>query len=111
GGRVSKWGRDAGPRNVCDPLRDTGTAVFTAASLVQGRAARGLPAFFRQAFPGLASDAQRCLQFARSTPGVTTALVGMRSPEHVDENLALARHEPSKPELIDALFERARRAR
>jgi aryl-alcohol dehydrogenase-like predicted oxidoreductase len=105
----SQFGPEARATNLFDTLRDTGTAVFTAASLVQGRAARGLPAFFRQAFPDLATDAQRCLQFARSTSGVTTALVGMRSPEHVDENLALARHEPSKPELIDALFERARR--
>jgi len=46
---------------------------------------------------------------ARSTPGVTTALVAMRSPEHVDENLALASHEPAKPEQIDALFDRARK--
>ncbi|HTO09360.1 MAG TPA: aldo/keto reductase [Myxococcota bacterium] len=110
-GLDSQFGPEARPANLFDTLRDTGTSVFTAASLVQGRAARGLPAFFRQAFPDLATDAQRCLQFARSTPGVTTALVGMRSPEHVDENLALAEHEPCKPELIDALFERARRTR
>jgi aryl-alcohol dehydrogenase-like predicted oxidoreductase len=106
---ASQFGPEARAANLFDTLRDTGTAVFTAASLVQGRGARGLPAFFRQAFPGLATDAQRCLQFARSTPGVTTALVGMRSPEHVDENLALAEHEPAKPELIDELFARARR--
>ncbi|HTO54628.1 MAG TPA: aldo/keto reductase [Myxococcota bacterium] len=106
---ASQFGPEARATNLFDTLRDTGTAVFTSGSLVQGRAARGLPLFFRQAFPGLTSDAQRCLQFARSTPGVTTALVGMRSPEHVDENLALAEHEPAKAELIDALFERARR--
>jgi len=76
---------------------------------VQGRAARGMPLFFRQAFPRLASDAQRCLQFVRSTPGVTTALVAMRSPEHVDENLALAGHEPAAPNVIEKLFERARK--
>ena len=83
--------------------------MFGAAPLVHGRAARGLPLFFRQAFPALQTDAQRCLQFARSTPGLTTALVAMRSPEHVDENLALASHEPAKPEVIESLFERARR--
>jgi aryl-alcohol dehydrogenase-like predicted oxidoreductase len=106
---ASQFGPEARATNLFDTLRDTGTAVFTSGSLVQGRAARGLPLFFRQAFPGLQSDAQRCLQFARSTPGVTTALVGMRSPEHVDENLALAEHEPAKPALVDALFERARK--
>jgi aryl-alcohol dehydrogenase-like predicted oxidoreductase len=108
-GLASQFGPDARATNVFDTLRDTGTAVFTAGPLVQGRAARGLPLFFRQAFPGLATDAQRCLQFARSTPGVTTALVAMRSPEHVDENLAVASHELAKPEVIAALFERARK--
>ncbi len=108
-GLASQFGPEARATNLFDTLRDTGTAVFTAAPLVHGRAARGLPLFFRQAFPGLQTDAQRCLQFARSTPGVTTALVAMRSPEHVDENLALASHGPAKPELIDALFDRARK--
>jgi aryl-alcohol dehydrogenase-like predicted oxidoreductase len=108
-GLASQFGPEARATNLFDTLRDTGTAVFTAAPLVHGRAARGLPLFFRQAFPALATDAQRCLQFARSTPGVTTALVAMRSPEHVDENLALASHEPAKAEVIDALFERARK--
>ncbi|HXX47476.1 MAG TPA: hypothetical protein VEN47_04550, partial [Myxococcota bacterium] len=58
---------------------------------------------------GLKTDAQRCLQFARSTPGVTTALVAMRSPEHVDENLALAAQAPALPGAIDKLFETARK--
>jgi len=108
-GLASQFGPEARAATLFDTLRDTGTAVFTAAPLVHGRAARGLPLFFRQAFPNLATDAQRCLQFARSTPGVTTAVVAMRSPEHVDENLALAEQEPAKAETIDALFERARR--
>jgi len=108
-GLASQFGPEARATNLFDTLRDTGTAVFTAAPLVHGRAARGLPLFFRQAFPALKTDAQRCLQFARSTPGVTTALVAMRGLEHVDENLALASHEPAKPDVIDALFERARK--
>jgi aldo/keto reductase family protein len=108
-GLESQFGPEARAATLLDTLRDTGTAIFTAAPLVHGRAARGMPLFFRQAFPGLATDAQRCLQFARSTPGVTTALVAMRSPEHVDENLALAAHAPAGPETIDKLFERARK--
>jgi len=108
-GLASQFGPEARPANLFETLRDTGTAVLTAAPLVHGRAARGMPLFFRQAFPGLASDAQRCLQFARSTPGVTTALVSMRSPEHVDEYLALAAHAPAPAEAIDKLFETARK--
>ena len=91
-----------------ETLMDTGTTVFATVPLAQGRAVRGLPEFVREAFPGLRTDAQRCLQFARSAPGVTTALVGMRLTEHVEENLATAEIEPAAPEVIEALFERAR---
>jgi aryl-alcohol dehydrogenase-like predicted oxidoreductase len=103
-GLESQFGPDSTAATLFDTLRDTGTAVFTAQPLVQGRAVRGLPAFFRQAFPKLKTDAQRCLQFARSTTGVTSALCGMRGPEHVDENLALLAHEPAPPYAIDELF-------
>ena len=105
---ASQFGPDAGPSSFLDAVRDTGTAVFACAPLVRGRAVRGLPAFVREAFPGLTSDAQRTLQFARSAPGITTALVGMRQLEHVDENAELLEHPPAEPAAIEALFERVR---
>ena len=43
---------------------------------------------------GLDTDAQRALQFVRSTPGIGTALVGMKSVAHVEENAAVARRPP-----------------
>jgi aryl-alcohol dehydrogenase-like predicted oxidoreductase len=89
-------------------VRDTGTAVFACAPLLRGRAVRGLPSFVREAFPALHSDAQRSLQFVRSTPGITCALVGMREPSHVEENAALGRVAPAARDAIAALFERAR---
>lgn len=64
--------------------------VFSSASLLQGQLARGLPDEIRQLFPGLKTDAQRALQFARSTPGISCALVGMSRRDHVEENLATA---------------------
>ena len=56
--------------------------------------ARQLPQSVREVLRGVDTDAQRALQFARSTPGITCALVGMKTPAHVDENAALARVEP-----------------
>ncbi|MFQ5698325.1 MAG: aldo/keto reductase [Myxococcota bacterium] len=94
--------------SVLEELRDTGTAVFAVAPLVRGRAARGLPDWVRQALQGCKTDAQRCLQFARSTPGIDCALVGMREETHVEENLAVAMQEPTEPEVISELFDRAR---
>jgi len=92
---------------VLSTLRGTGTAVLASAPLVQGRALGRLPDVVDEVFPGLASDAQRCLQFVRSTPEVTSAVVGMRDPDHVDENLAVATHAPAAPEDIESLFKRA----
>ena len=38
--------------------------------------------------PGLETDAQRAIQFVRSTPGIGTALIGMKSVAHVEEKAA-----------------------
>jgi aryl-alcohol dehydrogenase-like predicted oxidoreductase len=81
-----------------------GLGVFTSASILQGRLGRGLPPEIAATFPGLATDAQRALQFARSAPGVTTALVGMGSSEHVRENLAVAESAPAGSETFRQLF-------
>ena len=100
----------AGTQALLDALRGTGTFVLASAPLLQGRALGRLPGFVRDCLPGLASDAQRCLQFARSTPGVTSAVVGMRDPDHVEDNLALAQLPPASPEAIEDLFKRAAEA-
>jgi len=39
---------------------------------------------------GLESDAQRAIQFARSAPGMLSALVGMSNAAHVKENIRTA---------------------
>ncbi len=62
--------------------------LIASAALLQGRVARGLPAFIAEAV-GLENDLQRALQFARSLPGITSALVGMRKAEHVRANARL----------------------
>lgn len=56
---------------VIDEAQRLGVTVVTSASLLQGR----IPP-------------QTAIQFARSTPGITTALIGMSRIEHVEENLA-----------------------
>jgi aryl-alcohol dehydrogenase-like predicted oxidoreductase len=92
---------------VLGALQGTGTAVLASAPLVQGRALGRLPRIVADTFPGLRSDAQRCLQFVRSAPEVTSAVVGMRDPDHIEENLALTRRAPVAREEIEALFKRA----
>jgi aryl-alcohol dehydrogenase-like predicted oxidoreductase len=81
-----------------------GMAVCASASLLQGRLAQGLPPILAETFPGLATDAQRSVQFARSTPGVDVALVGMKSIEHVEDVLAGMRHPPAARDALMKLF-------
>jgi aryl-alcohol dehydrogenase-like predicted oxidoreductase len=73
-----------------DVAKEAGVTVIASASIMQGRLARDLPANLAMRLPGLTTDAQRALQFARSAPGVTSALVGMSKVAHVQENLAVA---------------------
>ncbi|MBI5378812.1 MAG: aldo/keto reductase, partial [Nitrospirae bacterium] len=67
-----------------------GLYVMASASILQGQLSRELPQELREVFAGLHTDAQRAIQFVRSTPGMGTALVGMKRVEHVEENLAAA---------------------
>jgi aryl-alcohol dehydrogenase-like predicted oxidoreductase len=85
--------------------RAYGITIFASASILQGQLAQGMPDELRNRFAGLATDAQRALQFVRSTPGVTCALVGMSHREHVEENLATAAIPPLSLEGYRALFE------
>lgn len=84
--------------------RSRGLMVFASASLLQGRLTEGLPEEIAQHLGGLATDAQRAIQFVRSTPGITAALVGMSHCKHVDENLATARVPPLNFRDYRAMF-------
>ena len=83
-----------------------GIAVCASASLLQGRLTRGLPPLLNDAFDGLESDAQRALQFVRSTPGITVALAGMSSAAHVADNLGVARRPPAPFDRLMRLFKK-----
>jgi aryl-alcohol dehydrogenase-like predicted oxidoreductase len=72
---------------------------------LQGQLSRNLPPIVVETFTGLDTDAQRALQFVRSTPGVTTALVGMKQQKHVEENLQTARVPPAPWEQYSKLFQ------
>jgi aryl-alcohol dehydrogenase-like predicted oxidoreductase len=81
-----------------------GLAAFGSASLLQGRLAGDLPDEIDAAFPTAASGAQRAIQFSRSSPGMTTALVGVSTAGHARENFALAGVSPADPSRVLALF-------
>lgn len=81
-----------------DAARALGLTVFTSVPLMQGQLLGRFSSELRKRFPGMTTDAQRCLQFVRSTPGVAAPLCGMKSVEHVEENAKAAAVPP-----LDAL--------
>lgn len=63
-----------------------GLAVVGSATLMQSQLTRSLPEQLRSAFPGFNSDARRAIAFSQSLP-LSAALVGMKSVEHLRQNL------------------------
>lgn len=78
--------------------------VMCSASIFQGQLSRNLPPLIGEVFGGLETDAQRSLQFVRSTPGAAVALVGMKQISHVEENLKVAELPPVPWEQYAKLF-------
>ena len=81
-----------------------GVTVVSSASILQGRVAHGLPETVREPLGSLATDALTAIQFVRSTPGITTALIGMSNVKHVEENLQLVQIEPAHRNDFARLF-------
>jgi aryl-alcohol dehydrogenase-like predicted oxidoreductase len=90
--------------SLLEAARALGVTVVASASLKQGAVARDLPEHVREALGNQPTDALTAIQFVRSTPGITTALVGMSRRVHVEENLGLARAEPATAEAYSRLF-------
>jgi len=90
--------------SLLEAAKALGVTVVASASIKQGEVARDLPERIREPLGSLSTDAQTAIQFTRSTPGVTTALVGMSRRAHVEENLQLARVAPASAEDYGRLF-------
>ena len=105
-GNQSIGGRD---RTVMEAASELGITLVASASLLQGQVARNLPSFVAQAL-GLENDAERALQFVRSSPGITAALVGMSHVEHVHANAKLVGVAPATVDQFTQLFSRGESA-
>jgi aryl-alcohol dehydrogenase-like predicted oxidoreductase len=90
---------------LLEAAQEFAITVMCSASVLQGQLTKNLPPIIHETFTGLETDGQRALQFVRSTPGVTTALVGMKQQKHVEENLATARVAPAPWEQYSKLFQ------
>jgi aryl-alcohol dehydrogenase-like predicted oxidoreductase len=101
--RSQETGRGRLP--ALEAARSLGLAAFGSASILQGSLAGAeLPEKVAAAFPEASTSVQRALQFARSVPGITVALVGVSSLEHAEEDFAFAKVPPAEPGRAMSVF-------
>src|SRR5215469_3807661 len=89
--------------SMLSAAQQLGLAVIGSATLYQGRLAHSLPSFIRESL-GMKGEAENAIQFARSAPGLTTALVGMGNSVHVAANLKPALVQPARLDEWSRLF-------
>jgi len=87
-----------------DAAAELGVSVMCSASILQGKLTHSVPLHIREILGKPTTDAMTSIQFVRSTPNVTTALVGMSQTAHVEENLKLAEVAPIAEEQFAELF-------
>ncbi|MBX3651823.1 MAG: aldo/keto reductase [Burkholderiales bacterium] len=81
--------------------------VIGSHGLAKGVLATQCADVLRGALPDLANDAQRALQFNRSTPGLGVSLTGISAAAHLDDLLAVAARPPLVRETYLGLYRRA----
>jgi aryl-alcohol dehydrogenase-like predicted oxidoreductase len=101
--RNQTWGKES--ISLLEAAARAEVMVVGSATLSQGQLTRNLPEFIEQRLEA-GSDGGNAIQFARSTPGLAVALVGMGRPEHVRENLKVAALPATPREQWSKLFER-----
>ena len=72
---------------LLEAARRLDISVIASATLMQSQLTRALPKQVHSAYPGFKTDARRAIAFVQSLP-VVSALVGMKSVSHLEENLA-----------------------
>ncbi len=72
---------------LLEAARRLDISVIASATLMQSQLTRALPKQVHSAYPGFKTDARRAIAFVQSLP-VVSALVGMKSLSHLEENLA-----------------------
>ncbi|QZP37620.1 aldo/keto reductase [Halobaculum magnesiiphilum] len=97
---------EGGPVSALEFCHREGLSVFASASLGQGDLTKegSIPESVEAQLAG-DSPAQRALNFARSAPAVTAALVGCSRVEHVRESVAAGTFDPLGASAFDSVFQ------
>ena len=89
--------------SVIQAARDLGISLVASASLLQTHVVGKVSPSIHTVL-GLRNDIECALQFVRSAPGISSALVGMKRVDHVKANLKLAGIPPVSQEQFRRIF-------
>jgi aryl-alcohol dehydrogenase-like predicted oxidoreductase len=89
--------------SMVQAARELHITLVASASLLQSHLAGKVPALIHEVF-AIQNDTECALQFTRSAPGITTALVGTKRVDHVRANLRLVGVLPATQEQFRNLF-------
>lgn len=89
--------------SMIQAARELGIGLIASASLLQTHLVGKVSPSIHNVL-GLRNDLECALQFVRSAPGISTALVGMKRIDHVKANLKLAGIPPVSQEQFRRLF-------
>jgi len=106
----TRFSQATGKGNVASSIQaahQLGVYVMASHTLGKGLLATQCADGVAAALASLGNDAQRAIQFNRSTPGIGTSLVGISDPAHLDDLLAVARRTPLPRAEYLKLYERA----
>jgi aryl-alcohol dehydrogenase-like predicted oxidoreductase len=95
--------KNRGGAGLFDLLEELGWWRIGCLPLGQGQLCHSIPSALKPLMAGL-SPAQASLEFARSAPMLDTVLVGMKTREHLEENLELAKRKALKKDDWLSLF-------
>ena len=105
----ARFNQATGQGNVASTLQagyQLGLYMMGSHGMLKGRLAGTSTDAVMQSLPMLTNDAQRSIQFNRSTPGLGTTLIGMSQSARLDDVLAVARWAPMKRDPYLQMYER-----
>ena len=106
----TRFNQATGQGNVASTIQaahQLGIYLMASHTLFKGHLATQAMDAVVQTLPLMANHAQRALQFNRSTPGVGTTLVGVSTPAHLADVLAVCQIPPVEKAIYLQMYERA----
>lgn len=91
--------------SAIDAADALGLSVAVSVPLLQSRLCHNLPDFIVDKFPSELSQAHCALAFATGFPNVGSAMVGMKSKDHLAHNLLLLKRKPLSEQQMRAVIQ------